>query len=82
MCRFQLEKQAFQARFNTPFDLHFEKEKAKLLYFIKKHGFVEDTPTHLFITARGQLFVRNIVSLFDEHLQNAPNSGRFFSKAV
>ncbi len=79
MCRFELDKQLFQSKFNTPFDIHFEQERKGLQRFLDC-GFINENETRLTITPRGQLFIRNIVSLFDAHLK--PTTTHRFSKAV
>lgn len=78
MCRFQLDKKVFQEKFGVSFDTHFEQAKEGLSPFLE-NGFVVDNETKLSITSRGQLFVRNIVSVFDAYLTS---SSHRFSKAV
>ena len=78
MCRFKLDKAEFESLYHKKFDVHFVKELQALQPFID-NGFVIDAPNELQIVANGQLFVRNIVSLFDEYL---PSQKHHFSKAV
>ena len=78
MCRFKLDKKEFEALYHEQFDVHFAKEVQALQPFID-NGFVIDTPNDLQIVGNGQLFVRNIVSAFDEYL---PSQKHHFSKAV
>lgn len=67
MCRFRLEKRAFEERFGKPFDRHFASERGRIEQLISE-DLIEETTGELKATPRGRLFVRLIASVFDQYL--------------
>jgi oxygen-independent coproporphyrinogen-3 oxidase len=67
MCRFSIDKLQFATLFGEPFDLHFAKEEPEIARLIEE-GLLEQTPQELKATPTGELFIRLIASVFDQHM--------------
>jgi oxygen-independent coproporphyrinogen-3 oxidase len=65
MCTFHIEKKEFAETFDLNFDSYF----AGIDYSLYIHeGLMVDTQEALMVTQAGELFVRNLASLFDAYL--------------
>jgi oxygen-independent coproporphyrinogen-3 oxidase len=78
MCQFELSKELFQAHFNQVFDLLFKPELEKLK-ILEDEGLIILSRNTLTITKSGELFIRNIVSVFDAYLEHGKQR---FSSAI
>ncbi|MBB63907.1 MAG: oxygen-independent coproporphyrinogen III oxidase [Waddliaceae bacterium] len=79
MCNFSLFKKDFSDRFQIDFDEYFEKELSNLACF-EKEKFLQHDADHIQITPLGELFIRNIVCIFDAYYGKAKE--KRFSKGV
>lgn len=76
MCRFHIDKNAFQMHFGIDFDTHFAYERKRL----EEYGQLAlETRDKIVVTPLGELFIRTIASLFDAYL---PTQQPAFSKAI
>lgn len=80
MCTFELDKREFQNRFGHPFDVHFSLVQDRLAQ-LEAEGFIHHTPTHIYVTSMGELFIRLIVMSFDEYLKR-PTTQPKFSQSI
>lgn len=76
MCRFRLDKGAFEEKFSVPFDSYFAVEKQALNQLIEE-GLVEETAEEIRATPTGRLFIRLVAVVFDRYA----GVGRF-SRAI
>ncbi len=79
MCDFSVNKSDFKDKFDRDFDDHFEG----CLNALNEHiadGLVENRDEAIIVTKKGEMFIRNIASCFDEYLQKTAN--RPYSKAI
>ena len=67
MCDFFLDKKAFQKKTRLVFDEYFQ-DSLKLLEPLIAKGLVVNTEKAIVVTAKGELFIRNIASVFDWYL--------------
>lgn len=67
MCHFSLDKEEFFQKFEKKFDLHFTHLASELEDF-EKEELIENSPQTLKVTSQGELFIRNIVTVFDAYL--------------
>ena len=75
MCLFAIDKQEFEERFGSVFDLYFKKELASI-----PSDCVINTPDKLLITEKGHLFIRNVASCFDAYYHQRDSIQ--FSKSI
>jgi oxygen-independent coproporphyrinogen-3 oxidase len=66
MCRFRIEKRAFQDRFAVSFDQYFTPERPALTQLIEE-GLAVETAEEFWATPKGRLFVRLIAVVFDSY---------------
>ncbi len=66
MCRFRLDKGAFEERFGVPFDSYFALEKQALNQLVEE-GLVEETQEEIRATPTGRLFIRLVAVVFDRY---------------
>jgi oxygen-independent coproporphyrinogen-3 oxidase len=78
MCRFELDKRSFEETFQISFDRYFEDAASAFLPLIED-GLVQDTKDHFLVTRTGELFVRNIASIFDAYYAT---SSKHHSKGI
>ena len=78
MCTLEVNFEEFEKTFKKNFKNDFIKETLDLEQYLKE-GFLEISNERIFILKKGQLFIRNICSVFDSYLKK---SKRNFSKAV
>ena len=64
MCRFHIDKKAFEELFGEPFDIHFAKERAGLPAL---EELVTESKIELRATPTGELFIRLVAALFDQY---------------
>lgn len=68
MCRFQLDKAAYQAKFGEDLDVAFSEELSELGGF-EEDGILERHAGGIRVTPLGRLFVRNVAMVFDAYLR-------------
>ena len=78
MCQFTLNKLEFNNRFDQEFDKYFSEALKNLHFFVEK-GLVVLEDNSITATAMGELFIRNIVSVFDAYMQSKKQK---FSKGI
>jgi len=71
MCSFILNKRTFEELFYRPFDQHFYPLQTQIKELIHQ-GLLEESDVALTATPLGELFIRNIVMIFDAYLMNQP----------
>lgn len=81
MCRFELDKEQFEAFFCFNFDSYFHREM-KLLEDFQKRKMVFIESKKISVSKKGELFIRNIASCFDRYYQKNKKKQSSFSKAV
>ncbi|MDE3045378.1 MAG: oxygen-independent coproporphyrinogen III oxidase [Verrucomicrobiota bacterium] len=69
MCRFRIDKEAFEKTFGLSFDLHFAKEKTLLDPLLAEEDCGEVRATPL-----GRLFIRLLAACFDQYLASGTYS--------
>lgn len=80
MCAFELNKQEFYERFKMRFDDHFQEAKEQLLAH-EEAGLLLNSEEKISVTPLGELFIRNIASVFDAYLLKDQNQPQF-SKSI
>lgn len=80
MCDFSLDKFEFQKLYGHPFDSYFQQERQALLPYFELQ-LIEEDERSLRARPLGELFIRNIASVFDWYLAQKA-SPRQFSKAI
>jgi len=82
MCNFVLRFSDIEKRHNLSFSSYFAKELLALQP-LQDDGLVTMTSESLSVTELGQLFVRNVAMIFDDHLaQSSPMGGNVYSKTI
>jgi oxygen-independent coproporphyrinogen III oxidase len=81
MCHLSIDKADISSRFGVEFDSYFSDDLAKLGEFIAD-GLVENNDTHILVTGRGKLVIRNIAMCFDAYLEKMTSQRPVFSKTV
>jgi oxygen-independent coproporphyrinogen-3 oxidase len=81
MCNFELDFQAFRERWGEPFAAYFAAELADLQETIDA-AFFEIDETSLRVTPLGQVFIRNLVMVFDRYLKSGSGEKPIFSRTV
>jgi len=81
MCNFELDFAALRERFEVEYETYFSEEDRELRDTIEP-DFIERGGGKLTITPSGQLFIRNIVMVFDRYLKNMPGDKPVFSRTV
>ena len=81
MCHLSIDKVDIGSRFGIEFDRYFSDDIAKLDEFIAD-GLIENNNTHVLVTGRGKLVVRNIAMCFDAYLEKMTSQKPVFSKTV
>jgi oxygen-independent coproporphyrinogen-3 oxidase len=81
MCNFELDFQAFRERWGEPFAAYFAAELADLRETIDA-AFFEIDETSLRVTPLGQVFIRNLVMVFDRYLKSGSGEKPIFSRTV
>lgn len=76
MCHFNVDKEAFAAKFATAFDDYFSAE-AEHIRYCEAEGLVYNTPGRIEVTDFGRVFVRNICMGFDFYLRQKEAVQRF-----
>lgn len=67
MCHFSLDKEAFQRRFQIPFEKMFDETTTGPLL---AGGLLVEKGTHFIATPLGELFIRHVASAFDAHFRS------------
>lgn len=80
MCQFNLDKVAFEQRFQCSFDQIFESEKG-FLSECELEGLIHCSVQDITATELGRLFIRNVCMGFDTYFLRKNKAGRF-SKTV
>lgn len=80
MCQFELDKNEFNKKFHTDFDVYFEDEQAHIERCVTD-GLLQKDEARLLVTDLGKIFVRNICMGFDWYLKQEKGHKRF-SKTV
>jgi oxygen-independent coproporphyrinogen-3 oxidase len=81
MCNFELDFGQVEKRFQVKYDEYFQAEDRELRETIEPE-FFERTDEKLIITPMGQLFIRNIVMVYDRYLKNMSQDKPIFSRTV
>jgi oxygen-independent coproporphyrinogen-3 oxidase len=81
MCNFELDFTAFRERWGEPFATYFAAEIEGLRETIDP-GFYTLDEEALRITPLGQVFVRNVVMVFDRYLESGSGEKPIFSRTV
>ena len=74
MCHFYLDKRIFFEKFGLVFDRIFQEENNQLMA-LSQDGLLTSDPTCISVNETGQLFIRNIASIFDKYA-NSSNASR------
>ncbi len=69
MCRFEIDKQQFHHKYGILFENYFSDLLPKIGNLVQE-GLLMDGPDRLHTTPLGELFVRNIASVFDHYLHD------------
>ena len=80
ICHFEVEKQAIEQSFDIDFNQYFARELA-LLAPMKEDGLIVESESHIKVTPRGRLLIRNICMMFDAYLNEMQVIQRF-SKVI
>lgn len=80
MCRFQIDKNAFQKKFKNNFDEYFSYEAPHIGQCVKE-GLLTTQGEFINVTELGRIFIRNVCMGFDWYLRQ-PKSHRRFSRTV
>lgn len=67
MCRFEIHKEAFYHQFDIPFEVHFASLHSRIQHLVDER-LIEDQSDRICATPLGELFIRNVASLFDKYL--------------
>jgi len=78
ICNFKLDKQAIEKEYQIQFDQYFQ-EAMQQLATMQTDQLVDIGNTHIQVTPKGSLFIRNICMAFDFYLKQASNR---FSKVI
>lgn len=81
MCDFYLDKKVFSQKFDADFDSHFSDIQDKLKEF-ESLKFLVNYPSHIKVTNMGELFIRNIASLFDAYRNGSSLLTPTFSQSI
>lgn len=81
MCQFELDTDAFGRRWSCDFHAKYAAALAALAPLVDD-GCLEITSTGLKVTDRGIVVIRNIVMVFDEHLDALRAGGSRFSRTI
>lgn len=73
MCQFELDKAQFQTKFSHSFDTFFSAAQ-KELQELEREGFLLNGKEKIVVQPLGELFIRNIASLFDGYLELSRSS--------
>lgn len=76
ICNFTLDKAMIENTFDLKFDEYFREDLALLKTFIDDE-LVEVTETHINVTLRGRLLIRNICMCFDVYLRSRARQQQF-----
>jgi len=80
MCRFEIDKQEFQERFQLEFDQYFGEEQEHLSRCVED-GLISLSSEKIKATELGKIFIRNVCMGFDWYLRR-PSAQRRFSRTV
>lgn len=80
ICQFELDITVFEQTHNLVFADYFASE-LQALKSMEKDGLLSLQDSHIAVTARGRLLIRNICMVFDRYLQQ-PSERQRFSKAI
>lgn len=81
MCNFELDKEAFFAFANCPFETYFTSSLEALAQ-LEADGLVLNTPQKIVVTPLGELFIRVIAMAFDAYLAPQKDKTPKFSQSV
>ena len=76
ICRFCIDKNAFQERFGAGFDDYFAGEREHIARCVKE-GLVTSSDGSLHVTELGKIFIRNVCMGFDQYLKNDTEPRRY-----
>ena len=80
ICHFYLDKSSIEDRYSIVFDDYF-KEDLALLKALELDGLVENNATHIAVSAKGRLLIRNICMCFDVYMRRIVRQ-RQFSRVI
>ena len=78
ICNFKLDKQIIEKEYQIQFNEYFQ-EAMQQLATMQTDQLVDISNTHIQVTPKGSLFIRNICMAFDFYLKQASNR---FSKVI
>ncbi len=81
MCNFELDLDMVKERFGVDFDTYFAAENRELAETVDA-DFYERDGRKMRILPKGQLFIRNIVMVYDRYLKQASGKKPIFSRTV
>ena len=81
MCNFELDLDMVKERFGVDFDTYFAAENRELAETVDA-DFYERDGGKMRILPKGQLFIRNIVMVYDRYLKQASGKKPIFSRTV
>ncbi len=81
MCNFELDTEAVRERFGVDFDAYFAAELKELEATVEP-SFYERRGSRMVVLPLGQLFIRNLVMVFDRYLKSASREKPIFSRTV
>ncbi|WP_179949228.1 oxygen-independent coproporphyrinogen III oxidase [Vibrio algivorus] len=76
ICNFTLDKVGIEKEFNLNFNQYFKEDLALLKTFVDDQ-LVEVTDSHITVTLRGRLLIRNICMCFDTYLRTRARQQQF-----
>lgn len=79
MCHFSLDKSAFFAEFQVPFDAVFHREREKIASLCQE-GLLAEREGSLEATPLGQIFIRHVASTFDAYFE--PEGKGLYSSGI